>query len=81
MDTKLENNPNFKEIKVSSVDELKQLPAGCILVYERGAAGYSSKYGHIEVTLGDGTAGSDGQTRNLRYTQNMSVFVPVKQAA
>lgn len=81
MDTKLENNANFKEIKVSSAEDLKRLPAGCILVYERGAARYNAKHGHIEVTLGDGTAGSDGRTRNIRYTENMSVFVPVQQAA
>lgn len=81
MDSKLGNNNNFKEIKVSSADDLKKLPAGCVLVYERGAARYSSKHGHIEVTLGDGTAGSDGRTRNLRYTENMHVFVPVEQSA
>ena len=81
MDTKLENNANFREVKISSVDELKRLPAGCILVYERGAAGYNSKHGHIEVTFGDGTAGSDGRTRNIRYTENMSVFIPVKEVA
>lgn len=81
MDTKLENNPNFKEIKVSSAEDLKRLPAGCILVYERGAAGYNAKHGHIEITIGDSTAISDGRTRNLRYTTNMSVFVPVKRAA
>lgn len=80
MDTLLEKNKNFKEIKVSSAEDLKRLPAGCILVYERGAARYNPKYGHIEVTLGDGTAGSDGRTRNLRYTDNMSVFVPVENA-
>ncbi len=81
MDSKLVNNQNFKEIKVSSAEDLKRLPAGCILVYERGAARYNAKHGHIEVTLGDGTAGSDGRTRNLRYTENMHVFVPVQQAA
>lgn len=81
MDTKLENNANFREVKVSSVEDLKRLPAGCILVYERGAAGYNSKHGHIEVTFGDGTAGSDGRTRNIRYSENMSVFIPVQQSA
>ena len=81
MDSKLVNNQNFKEIKVSSAEDLKRLPAGCILVYEREAARYNAKHGHIEVTLGDGTAGSDGRTRNLRYTENMHVFVPVQQAA
>ena len=75
----LGKNKNFQEIDPSTVN-LKQLPAGCILVYDKGAAGYSSKHGHIEVTLGDGTACSDGRTHNLRSTQNMRIFVPVEQA-
>lgn len=80
MDTKLSNNSNFKAVKINSQDELKSLPAGCIVVYEAGAAGYSSKYGHIEVTLGNGTAASDGITKNMRYSENMTVFVPVENA-
>lgn len=77
MADKLAQNKNFKEIKVSSQNQLKSLPAGCVVVYGRGAARYNSAHGHIEVTLGDGTAGSDGQTRNMRFAQNMRVFVPV----
>lgn len=80
MDTKLEKNKNFKEIKVTSQEQLRSLPAGCIVVYEAGAARYSSKYGHIEVTLGNGTAASDGITKNMRYSDNMSVFVPVENS-
>lgn len=80
MDTKLEKNKNFKEIKITSQEQLRSLPAGCVVVYEAGAARYSSKYGHIEVTLGNGTAASDGITRNMRYSENMSVFVPVENA-
>ncbi len=79
MGSVLGKNKNFQEVSASSVD-LKKLPAGCILVYDKGAAGYSSKHGHIEVTLGDGTACSDGRTHNLRSTQNMRVFVPVENA-
>ena len=75
----LANNKNFKEVSPSSVD-LNNLPAGCILVYDRGAAGYNSQHGHIEVTLGDGTACSDGRTYNIRNAQNMRIFVPVEQA-
>ncbi len=75
----LANNKNFQEISPSSVD-LKNLPAGCIVVYDRGAAGYNSQHGHIEVTLGDGTACSDGRTYNQRTAQNMRIFVPVEQA-
>ncbi|MCR5265567.1 MAG: hypothetical protein K6E29_03125 [Cyanobacteria bacterium RUI128] len=80
MDSLLANNQNFKEITVNSAEDLKRLPAGCILVYEAGAARYNATHGHIEVTLGNGTAGSDGITRNIRYTQNMHVFVPVENA-
>ncbi len=75
----LAKNKDFQEVSPSSVD-LKKLPAGCILVYDRGAAGYNSTHGHIEVTLGDGTACSDGRTYNLRSTQNMRIFVPVENA-
>ncbi len=75
----LANNKNFQEVSASSVD-LKNLPAGCIVVYDKGAAGYNSQHGHIEVTLGDGTACSDGRTYNQRTAQNMRIFVPVEQA-
>ena len=77
MADKLAQNKNFKEIKVTSKEQLKSLPAGCIVVYAAGAANYNAKHGHIEVTFGDGTAGSDGQTRNMRYTEQMRVFVPI----
>jgi len=72
----LRKNPHFKEVDVSSVD-VRKLPAGCILVYDRRAAGYSSEHGHVEVTLGNGKAASDFINRNIRVTPNMSVFVPV----
>lgn len=75
----LANNKNYQEVSTSSVN-LKDLPAGCIVVYDRGAAGYNSQHGHIEVTLGDGTACSDGRTYNQRTTQNMRIFIPVEQA-
>ena len=67
-------NRNFKEISAQNLD-LSTLPAGCVLVYDRGVAGYSSQYGHTEITLGDGTAGSGGITHNIR--QGARVFVPV----
>ena len=73
----LAKNKNFQEISPNSVN-LKDLPAGCILVYDKGAAGYNSTHGHIEVTLGDGTACSDGRTRNVRRTNNMRIFVPTE---
>lgn len=70
----LSNNKNFKEISTSNLD-LSDLPAGCILVYDKGVAGYSSKYGHVEITLGNGQAASDGITSDIR--QGARVFVPV----
>ena len=74
MDTVLGKNKNFKQISAEGID-LKKLPAGCVLVYERGVSGYSSEYGHVEITLGDGTAVSGGRTRNIR--PGAKVFVPV----
>lgn len=73
-DTVLDNNPNFKQISTQGLD-LRSLPAGCILVYERGQSGYSSKYGHVEITIGNGQAVSDGITNNIR--PGAKVYVPV----
>lgn len=70
----LKNNPNFKEISLSSVD-YRNLPEGCILTYDKGKSGYSSDYGHVEVSLGDGTAASDGLTHNIRKPSH--IFMPV----
>lgn len=74
LDQILSNNPNFKEIPANGVN-LKNLPGGCILVYEKGVSGYSNKYGHCEITRGNGTAGSDGITHNIR--PGAKIFVPV----
>lgn len=70
----LRRNPNFKEISTAGLD-LKKLPAGCVLVYERGVSGYSSSYGHIEITDGQGGARSDGKTNNIK--PGAKVFIPV----
>lgn len=72
----LRNNKRFKEITVTK-EELATLPAGCALVYPRGVAGYSSRDGHIEITLGDGRAASDFVNNNPKYDPQMKVFVPV----
>lgn len=71
----LRRNRNFKEIPVGSVD-LKKLPAGCILVYGKGQAGYSKRYGHTEITTGTGRAVSDGITNNIRNGVT-AIFIPV----
>ncbi len=79
-DDVLAGNSNFKEINVSGSD-LKKLPAGCVIVYDRGAAGYSSQYGHIEITTGKGNAVSDFVSRTIKESNDVRVFVPVKQVA
>ena len=73
----LAKNKNFQEVSPNSVN-LKNLPAGCILVYDKNTKKYSNEHGHIEVTLGDGTACSDGRTRNIYSTNNMRIFVPTE---
>ncbi len=70
----LSKNKNFKEISTKNIN-LSTLPAGCVLVYDKGVAGYSSKYGHTEITLGDGTAASGGITHNIK--RGARVFMPV----
>ncbi len=69
------SNKNFKEISTSKID-VKDLPAGCVLVYNRGSQGYSSEYGHTEITTGDGRAVSDGITKHL-FKKPDAIFVPV----
>lgn len=71
----LKNNSNFKEISTENVD-VKDLPAGCVLVYGKGKEGYSKNYGHTEITTGDGRAVSDGITKNL-YKKPSAIFIPV----
>ena len=71
----MENNKNFEEISPTDVN-VKDLPAGCVLVYDKGARGYSKKYGHTEITTGDGRAVSDGITRNL-HRKPSAIFVPI----
>lgn len=72
----LRKNNNFKEVSPSSVD-IKNLPAGCILVYgKNNNSGYSKTYGHVEVTRGDTTAASFCVTNNIRPNPE-AVFIPV----
>ena len=71
----LRKNSNFKEISTEGVD-VSKLPAGCILVYGKGVEGYSKKYGHTEITTGDGRAVSDGITKHL-YKKPSAIFIPV----
>lgn len=70
----LKDNKNFKQISPNSVN-VNDLPAGCVLVYAKGTQGYSSEYGHTEITTGDGRGVSDGITKTLKTPT--AIFVPV----
>ena len=65
---------HFKEISPNSVN-VKDLPAGCVIVFDRGMHEYSDKYGHVEITTGDGRGVSDGVTTNLQKPS--AIFMPV----
>jgi hypothetical protein len=73
MDDILRRNKNFREIPAST--DVRSLPAGCVLVFNQGSRGYSSSYGHTEITDGKGHGISDGVTHNLR--QPDAIFMPV----
>ena len=70
----LSGNKNFKQISPDGVD-VKKLPAGCILVFDKGVSRYNTKYGHTEITTGTGKAVSDGVTNNIRKPS--AIFIPV----
>lgn len=75
----LERNKNFKEVSVSRED-LRNLPAGCVLVWDRNYVGSKTSdiHGHIAITLGDGKEASD-HVSDKTYLLNSRhrVFVPV----
>lgn len=72
----LRRNPNFKEVKVKGSD-LEKLPAGCILAYNKGDAGYNPDYGHIEIK-GQGNQAIHFTVNNhIQKSDNVRVFVPV----
>lgn len=71
----LSKNKNFKQIPVNSVN-VNDLPAGCVLVFDKGMHGYSAKYGHTEITTGDGRAVSDF-INNKGIKKPSAIFIPV----
>lgn len=68
---------DFKEIKVSR-DDLKKLPAGAVVVWNRTADG-SKPHGHISISLGDGRESSDhiNNQYNSCGDGTFRVFLPV----
>lgn len=71
----LRKNKNFKEISPSEYN-VNCLPAGCVLVYEKGSQNYNKSFGHTEITTGDNRAVSDGITQNLQKKPD-AIFIPI----
>lgn len=75
----LAKNPKFREIKVSPKD-LPKLPAGAVVVWDRGGSGASSAgkiHGHISISLGDGREVSDKiRNQTTGMGSNVRVFLP-----
>ena len=74
MSAYLRKNRNFIEISPDDVD-WRKLPAGCILCYDKCSQDYSCKWGHIEITLGDGRAASDVINSDIKKPD--TIFIPV----
>lgn len=64
----------FTEYKGLSAADLKNLPAGAIVVWDKGAG---HPHGHISIATGDGQEISDGRQRQTtRYGTSFRVFMP-----
>jgi hypothetical protein len=80
----LRNDPvlsqHFKEVEVDR-SELSSLPAGAIVVWDRGAPNASAagkKHGHISIALGNGKESSDHIQNQMTNRQSQFwVFYPV----
>ncbi len=71
----LRANPNFKEISTKDID-VKTLPAGCILVYDKFVRNGTEPFGHVEFSRGNGSGISDGVTASL-HPNPSAIFIPV----
>ncbi len=80
----LSKDSHFTEINVDSADELKELPAGSVIVYARKACRYNPVFGHVVIATGNGSVGSDHIQNSIRYPSNgegIRVFIPTKAIA
>ena len=77
-------NQDFTKIEISSSKELTQLPAGSVVVYDKGVCGYHDEFGHVFIATGNGKGVSDFIQNNLHYPDNgkgISVYIPTKKSA
>lgn len=71
----LANNPQFKEVTPPA--DLSKLPAGAVVVWDRGNTA-NTQHGHISVALGNGMEASDHvQNQLTNYGTQCRVFYPV----
>lgn len=74
---------SFAKVEVNTLEELRDLPPGCIIVWERGQ-GFGkafAQHGHVAVTQGLGKATSDYNQEIKNYKSKFSVYVPKKVSA
>jgi len=74
--------------KMETPEKVSDLPLGGIVVYERGACGFSRRSGHIEVVVGEDRLCSDGCEsfeaaclEDPAVRSRIHVYVPVKTPA
>ncbi|MBQ9688778.1 hypothetical protein IJV79_03990 [bacterium] len=82
LDSKYGNCSSLKEVKVSR-SELKNLPAGCIIVWQgkNTKDGSFGQHGHVCVTLGNGKEASDHVSEFKIRSTDFKVYVPVSKVA
>lgn len=74
----------FTKIELDTPDDLRKLPAGSVVVYEKGACGYSNVHGHVFIATGNGRGVSDFLEQNPRLTtadfNKVSIYIPTKKS-
>lgn len=69
----LAEHNNFREVKGLSKEQLKALPAGCVMVWDKSRG---HEHGHIAVTLGNGKEASDHVQKVCQRDADFRVFIP-----
>lgn len=78
LERRLDSCSAFKRVNVSR-DKIKDLPEGCVVVWQKGS-GFGNDFanhGHIFITQGNGEATSDYKQKIIDYGTDFAVYVPV----
>ena len=74
----------FTKIKLDAPEDIRKLPAGSVVVYEKGACDYSETFGHVFIATGNGRGVSDFLEQNPRLTtadfNKVSIYIPTKKS-